>query len=188
MSSYRRPWIALAVVIIASFSVLGYFGNRAIQNAPPIPGEVVTSDGHVLFTGETIRDGQNVWQSIGGQQIGSIFGHGAYVAPDWTADWLHRESISTLDAWAKESAGNHFNSLPVEQQAALRARLKREMRTNTYDASTDRLTISSTRAKVIDDLTAYYSDVFAKGRNEYTIPEGALLIVAYDPQNHTKVH
>ena len=76
--------------------------NRPIINsAPPIPREVVTAEGRVLFDGETIRDGQNVWQSIGGQQVGSIFGHGAYVAPDWTADWLHRECVFTLDAWAK---------------------------------------------------------------------------------------
>jgi len=76
MSQYKRLWIALCVVVVASFAALGYFGNKAIQNAPPIPREVATTDGRVLFDGETIRDGQNVWQSIGGQEVGSIFGHG----------------------------------------------------------------------------------------------------------------
>jgi nitric oxide reductase subunit B len=72
-----------------------------ISGKPPIPDRVITGDGTVLFDGETIRDGQGVWQSIGGQEIGSIWGHGAYVAPDWSADWLHRESVLIL-AWAKQ--------------------------------------------------------------------------------------
>ena len=164
----------MGVVIVASFSVLGFFGNRAIQNAPPIPREVVTPDGRVIFTDETIHNGQNNWQSIGGQQIGSVFGHGAYVAPDWTADWLHREATFTLDSWARQKGSQDFASLGIEDQAVLRARLEREMRTNTYDASTGRLTISSTRAAAIENLTGYYADIFANGRNEYAIPKGAL--------------
>ena len=174
MRQYKGLWIALGVVVVASFSVLGYFGNKAIQNAPPIPREVVTTDGRVVFNDETIRDGQNVWQSIGGQEVGSIFGHGAYVAPDWTADWLHRESLFTLDAWARAEGAASFDALDAERQAVLRARLEREMRTNTYDPATGRLTISPTRAAALENLTAYYADVFSAGRNEYAIPAGSL--------------
>ncbi|HVF44819.1 MAG TPA: nitric-oxide reductase large subunit, partial [Pyrinomonadaceae bacterium] len=174
MSQYKRLWVTLAVVVAASFSVLGFFGYRAISDAPPIPREVATAGGRVLFDGETIRDGQNVWQSVGGQQVGSVFGHGAYVAPDWTADWLHREAVFTLDSWAKESGGKDFDSLNVERQAALRARLEREMRANTYDPEAGRLTVSPLRAEAIERLTAHYADVFAAGRSEYAIPPGAL--------------
>jgi nitric oxide reductase subunit B len=174
MSQYKRLWIALCVVVVVAFAVLGYFGNKAIRNAPPIPREVATTDGRVLFDGETIRDGQNVWQSIGGQEVGSIFGHGAYVAPDWTADWLHRESLFTLDSWAHAEGASGFDALDAERQAVLRARLEREMRTNTYDPATGRLTISPTRAAAIENLSAYYADVFSAGRNEYAIPAGAL--------------
>ena len=51
---------------------------------------MVTTDGKVVYTRQDIETGRQVWQSIGGQQLGSIWGHGAYQAPDWTADWLHR--------------------------------------------------------------------------------------------------
>ena len=85
-----------------SFTVLGSVGYKAINNGPPIPSKVVTADGRVLFTGETIRNGQNVWQSTGGQEIGTIWGHGAYVAPDWSADYLHRQSVIVLDRWARQ--------------------------------------------------------------------------------------
>src|SRR5215468_8136541 len=148
----RGLWIALTFVIIGSFAVLGGVGKHLIDNAPPIPAQVVTSDGRVLFDGDTIRNGQNVWQSLGGQEIGSIFGHGAYVAPDWTADWLHRESVFILDQWASASGANNFASLPADQQAALRARLQKSFRTNTYDPARDTLTIDADRARAFEQL------------------------------------
>jgi nitric oxide reductase subunit B len=174
LSQYKRYWVALVLVVVASFSVLGFYGHRAITGAPPIPREVVTADGRVLFTGEAVRDGQNVWQSLGGQQIGSIFGHGAYVAPDWTADYLHREALSLLDAYARAEGAPAFDSLSSDRQAALRARLVREARTNTYDPATERLTVSPERAAAFEQLSAHYAAVFREGRKEYAIPRGAL--------------
>src|ERR1051325_3865637 len=150
MSQYKRLWVTLVVVVAASFSVLGFFGYRAIRHAPPIPREVVTTEGRVLFDGETIRDGQNVWQSIGGQEVGSIFGHGAYVAPDWTADWLHREATLILNQWAKEGGAADFAALEPERQAGLKARLQQEMRTNRYDPASGEIRISATRARAFE--------------------------------------
>jgi len=170
----RGLWIALTFVIIGSFAVLGGVGKHLIDNAPPIPAQVVTSDGRVLFDGDTIRNGQNVWQSLGGQEIGSIWGHGAYVAPDWTADWLHRESVYILNSWAAVAGAREYHALSAEQQAALRARLEQAMRTNTYDPSSGQITINPVRAAAFDALESYYADVFASGRNEYAIPRGAL--------------
>jgi nitric oxide reductase subunit B len=53
---YKKLWIALSIVIIGSFAVLGIVGKRMIDQAPPIPGQVVTTDGRVLFDGKTIQD------------------------------------------------------------------------------------------------------------------------------------
>ncbi len=74
---FKRLWVALALVLAVSFAVLGGVGYKGIKNGPPNPTEVVTSDGRVLFTGTDITNGQNAWQSIGGQEIGTIWGHGA---------------------------------------------------------------------------------------------------------------
>ena len=174
MSSYRKLWIALAIVVTVSFAVLGGVGYKALHSAPPIPAQVVTPDGQMLFTGTSIRDGQNVWQSIGGQEVGSIWGHGSYVAPDWSADWLHRESVFILSAWAQQAYGSPYDKLSIESQAALQARLQQLMRTNTYDEASDRIIVDPVRAAAFDSLAAYYADVFRSGRNEYAIPKGAL--------------
>ena len=77
-----RLWAGLCVVIAGSFAVLGYFGRELYREAPPIPDRVVTTGGRVVYSGADIREGQNVWQSMGGQEVGSVWGHGAYVAPE----------------------------------------------------------------------------------------------------------
>jgi nitric oxide reductase subunit B len=172
--SYRRLWLLFAFVVLASFAVLGGFGFRIAELAPPIPEKVVTPDGRLLFTGDQVRNGQNVWQSLGGQEIGTVWGHGAYVAPDWSADWLHRESVFILDRWAKERGGASYETLAAEDRAALRARLKQAIRTNTYDPARQTLTIDPVRAEAFAANAAYYADVFATGRPEYAIPGGTL--------------
>jgi nitric oxide reductase subunit B len=117
-SSTRRLWLLFAFVVLASFAVLGGFGFRIAALAPPVPARVVTPDGRELFDGDRIREGQNVWQSLGGQEIGTVWGHGAYVAPDWSADWLHRECVFLLDRWARQRGASDYAALPVEDQAA----------------------------------------------------------------------
>ena len=95
----RKLWIGFLAVMTISFAVLLYFGWEIYRQAPPIPEKVVTTDGTVLFTGQDIKDGQNVWQSLGGQEIGTVWGHGAYQAPDWSADWLHKEAVFMLNKY-----------------------------------------------------------------------------------------
>ena len=172
--SYRKLWIALGFVLVISFAVLGGVGVKVLSSAPPIPSRVVTSDGHVLFDGNAIRNGQGDWQSIGGQEVGTVWGHGAYIAPDWSADWLHRECVFILERWAKQSGAVNYAALSPEQQAALQARLQLIMRRNTYDPATGQVTIDPIRREAFNDLYAYYSDVFSQGRDEYAIQRGAL--------------
>jgi len=178
--TYRNLWIIFGAVMVFSFAVLGYYGREIYRQAPPIPEKVVTPDGSVLFTGQDIKDGQNVWQSMGGQQVGTIWGHGAYVAPDWTADWLHREALSMLDAWAREEGGSTYSESGAERQAALRARLQAEIRKNTYDPESGNLVLSDLRAKAYAELRDYYTRLFmddpelSELRGHYAIPTNAL--------------
>ncbi len=107
----------MIAVFVISFSILGWVGTEIFRQAPPIPREVVTTDGTVLIPAEQIGDGQNVWQAMGGMQVGSIWGHGSYVAPDWTADYLHREALFVLNEWSGGQYGKDGSSLSVEQKA-----------------------------------------------------------------------
>ena len=140
MNANRRLWIGLGLLLIVSFSVLIWVGTEIHRVMPPIPAKVVSESGEVLYTRADIDRGRQVWQSIGGQQLGSIWGHGSYVAPDWSADWLHREAVAWLDLDAQKLHGASFDGLGAEQRAAAVARLTPRIRHNRYDAGTDTLT------------------------------------------------
>lgn len=176
----RRLWIGFIAVITISFAVLLYYGREIYREAPPVPEKVVTVTGEVLFSGQEIKDGQNVWQSLGGQQVGTIWGHGAYQAPDWTADWLHREAVYMLDALSIASHGKAYDELEGDQQAALQVLLQKDLRTNTYDRETGVLTVSSLRAEAIAYNSRYYAGLFTDNpsmdhlREAYAIPANSL--------------
>ena len=79
------------------FGALLFFGVQIYHAKPPIPDSVRSTSGQMVYTKDDIQRGQAVWQSIGGMQQGSIWGHGGYVAPDWSADWLQREALDLRD-------------------------------------------------------------------------------------------
>jgi nitric oxide reductase subunit B len=170
----KRLWLLFASVLVVSFSVLGWIGTRIYQEAPPIADKVVTTESVTVIDAGEIQAGQNVWQSLGGMELGSIWGHGSYVAPDWTADWLHREATFILDRWASDEYQKPYEKLDFEKQAQLSGRLASMMRTNTYDASKQTITIDPIRAAAFDSNLAHYSEVFSKGQTNYAIPSGAV--------------
>ena len=92
-----KLWFGFILILIISFGILGFYGHEIYREKPPIPEKVIAENGTVLFTAQEIKDGQNVWQSIGGQEVGTVWGHGAYVAPDWSADWLHKDRITSYN-------------------------------------------------------------------------------------------
>ena len=108
MNSYKRLWSILGVLVIAAFILLGFLGKEVYNERPPIPEQFVSEDGSVVYTKQNIMDGQSAWLSIGGMSVGSVWGHGAYQAPDWTADWIHREVEAWLDKRAQETHGKPF--------------------------------------------------------------------------------
>lgn len=187
MSYTARLWTGLAAVFIFSFAILGFYGGEIYHTMPPIPNRVISSTGTVLFTGNDIKEGQNVWQSMGGQQVGTVWGHGAYVAPDWTADWLHRESLWLLNAWSSTQYHQSYASLGPEAQASLEAKLKTEMRLNTYNAKTGDLVISPLRAQAFTAISQHYTSLFtndpklAKLRDDYAMRDNSVADVSRIP-------
>jgi len=178
--STKKLWIGLFTIITLSFSVLGYYGTEIYSQKPPIPEKVISMSGEVIFTRSEIQEGQNVWQSMGGQELGSIWGHGAYLAPDWSADWLHKEAIFILDMWAQKEYSQIFENIDEEKKASLKVRLQKELRTNTFDEKTQTITVSSSRQMAITHNSDFYKRLFTddpslkKLRSDYAIPMNAL--------------
>ncbi|WP_282072453.1 nitric-oxide reductase large subunit [Polaribacter atrinae] len=172
----KKVWIAFSSVVILSFIALIWVGTEVYQTQPPIPETVIIKEtGEVFLTKADIQIGQNVWESIGGMEVGSIWGHGSYVAPDWSADWIHKEAVFMLNAWAKKDFNSTYENLDVENKAALKARLIKHIKTNRYDAKTGSITISKDRYTAILENYKHYTDIFSNGYEKYAIPKGALV-------------
>jgi nitric oxide reductase subunit B len=185
VSAERKLWLGLAALLAVSFSVLLWVGTEIHRQMPPIPSTVVSSAGETVFTRADIETGRQVWQSIGGHQLGSIWGHGSYVAPDWTADWLHREAMAWLDQEASAINGQAFSAQPVDVQASLVATLKPRIRANTYDAATDQVTLDPARVAAIRHVASHYQDLFGDApaltdlRRAYAMKNGTVAEAAH---------
>jgi len=180
MGEYKKLWWTLLGVLAITFSLLGYYGTEVYRSAPPIPALFVSERGDIYTTEEKILDGQTAWQSVGGMQLGSIWGHGAYQAPDWTADWLHRELVNWLELAAQAEFAKTYDELTELQQNSLRFELKKDYRTNTYNIDSDTVILSDRRMQAIEQTGAYYNALFGgdlelqKTREHYAMKEVTL--------------
>ncbi len=169
----KKLWLLFGTISILSFGTLLWIGTEIFREAPPIPVQVVTTDGNVLIDEGDISNGQNVWQALGGMQVGSIWGHGSYVAPDWTADYLHREAVFILSELSKKEFGKDYELLESKDKASIRQQMEDIVRTNTYDLATGKLTIDPIRARVFEENLKYYSGIFTNGNKDFAIHRNA---------------
>ncbi|WP_019613371.1 nitric-oxide reductase large subunit [Psychromonas ossibalaenae] len=183
MSRNKITAIALLAVLIASFTVLLSLGSDIYREKPPIPNAYVDLNGQIIFTKNDIEQGQLVWRSMGGHQLGSVWGHGSYVAPDWTADWLHREAQAWLNITAQQRYQQPFDALDSEVQAGLELALRNDMRHNSIalqENGVAEISLSAARAAAIKQVAAHYLSLFGSDpelsslREQYAMKEGTV--------------
>jgi len=179
MTTYRthftskRLWIILGVSMAIMFSLLLLFGQQIYQEAPPIPSAVVEESGEVVFSRGDIHRGQNVWQALGGMQQGSIWGHGSYLAPDWSADWLRREAETLISIRNQEQLGIESSA----KRLVVENNVRQELRTNRFDVASEYIIVTKARAQAIRQVADHYKDLFQgasptalKLREQYGFP------------------
>jgi len=158
-----RGWIqAVVIVILFGFFVLGYLAYRTYTGEPPIPERVVDGNGSVLFTRADIMAGQAVFLRNGLMEYGSVFGHGAYLGPDFTADYLHRAALLAIDFHGGESSD--------------RAKLQTiaDFKTNTYDANSGTLVYAAAQVHAFHELERYYASYFGEPDSKYGLRPRAI--------------
>jgi nitric oxide reductase subunit B len=142
-----KGWIqAVALVVLCGFAVLGLLAYRTYTAEPPIAARTVGPDGTVLFTRADVTEGQQVFLRAGLMEYGSIFGHGAYLGPDFTADYLHRAAELALRTYGGSDQA--------------RQRVISDFQANRYDSRTDTLTFSGAQAGAYRELERYYASYF----------------------------
>ena len=114
------PWWrhSAILVMIGGFSVLSVVTVLTYSNAPPIPEKAVDASGNAVFTGAEIQKGQEVFFKYGLMEHGSLWGHGAYLGPDYSAEYLHRLAEVSQDTMARDTHGKPFAELSAAEQSA----------------------------------------------------------------------
>lgn len=87
------------VVALAGLSVLLWITLNTYTGevGTPIPVRVVDPAGGMVFSGADIIAGQQVFQKHALMENGTIWGHGAYLGPDFSAAYLHELALGTED-------------------------------------------------------------------------------------------
>lgn len=169
-----RGWLqGLIFVTIIALSGLVFGIKSTYDGKPPIPEQVVDSQGRVLYTGKDIQGGQAVFLKYGLMDYGSVFGHGAYLGPDFTAEYLHKQALALQDEYARQRFGGRaYAELDQDQQAAVARLVREDLKTNRYDPATKTLTLSQAEAAVYARLTAEYAERLTNGDPEAGLPHG----------------
>ena len=158
-----RGWVqAVAIVFLVGFLILGLLAYRTYTDEPPIPAEVVDPAGNVVFTGADVIHGQEVFLRNGLMEYGTIFGHGAYLGPDFTADYLHRAAQIVTDAYGG----------PQSDQA--REQTITDFKTNRYDAASGKLTYTAAEAAAFEKLTIHYQEFFSEPTTKFGLRTNAI--------------
>jgi nitric oxide reductase subunit B len=143
-------WFQGAVLTyLFGFTVLGILAYLVYRDQPPMPGRVVAGN-NTLFTRDDIVGGMNVFQRYGLMEYGSVYGHGAYLGPDFTAEYLHKSAEFLIKAYSGVSAAG----------LSARERVAAELHENTYDPAKDSLVWSVPRAEVHRMMVEHYRSVF----------------------------
>lgn len=156
-------WVqAVIIVLLFGFFVLGFLAYRTYTGEPPIPPEVADPSGRVLFTRADILEGQGIFLRNGLMEYGSIFGHGAYLGPDFTADYLHRAAWMVRDFYRQMGWDR------------AQAQTLADFKTNRYDSATGTLTFTIAQAAAFTQLCSYYQIYFGQTSSNHGLRPEAI--------------
>jgi nitric oxide reductase subunit B len=158
-----RGWVqAVVLTLLFGFLVLGIMGYGTYSGQPPIPEKIVDQAGETVFTGEDIREGQKVFLRNGLMEYGSVFGHGGYLGPDYTADYLHRAALAVRDRYGGSGS----------DRAA--ARTVEDFKQNRYDSDTRTLEFTEAQTVAFGDVAGHYGRYFGEPTTRYGLRPGAI--------------
>jgi nitric oxide reductase subunit B len=123
MESLSSWWKAAALgTMAAGFAVLILLTVKAYQNALPIPDKFVDPAGAVVFTADDVIAGQQVFLKHGLMDNGTIWGHGGYLGPDFSAQSLHILALDLADRIAERQSGHSDRLDLTKTQSAVTGR------------------------------------------------------------------
>ena len=163
MESLSSWWkVAALGTMAAGFAVLILLTVKAYENAPPIPEKFVNPAGRVVFTADDVIAGQQVFLKHGLMDNGTIWGHGGYLGPDFSAQSLHILALDLADRIARERLCRGYTDLTPDERAAVEGAVALDLKTNRYDPPTGTLALPKGAAESFNGQVEYWTRYFGR--------------------------
>ncbi len=156
------PWWHRSVVLVfvCGMAVLIFMSVQSYRYAPPIPESAVDSSGAVIFSRQDIESGQEVFLKYALMQNGSIWGHGSYLGPDFSAAYLHELALDTGNAIARKEFNADLAVLDADQRSRVDARVATLLKENRYDPATGQLKFLDAEKASYQRQRQFWADYF----------------------------
>jgi nitric oxide reductase subunit B len=158
-----RGWIQGAIIVlIIGFFIMGVLTYYTYNDEPPIPNVVTKTDGSTLFTRADIMAGQQIFLGNGLMEYGSIFGHGAYLGPDFTTEYLHRAALASIDFYGGTNSDT------------ARSRTIQDFKTNRYNQADGTLVYTDAQTHAFEECRTYYASFFGESTTKFGLRPNAV--------------
>jgi nitric oxide reductase subunit B len=142
---FPAAWIHAALLtFVIGFAILGYLAYRIYAEHPPVPAVTASESGETLFTRDDVFRGQMLFGSYGLMEYGTLFGHGAYLGPDFGADTIERSRVAMQRYYSARGA------------LAADARVIEDFKTNRWDGARDVLVFTPAQVAAWHDQLDHY--------------------------------
>jgi len=122
----------------------------------------VGPSGETIFTHNDIVTGQQVFLKYGLMENGTIWGHGAYLGPDFSAEYLHTLAVDTSTLLAKQIYHLEWQDLTLTERAAVTAEVQQLLKQNRYDQQTKTLTFTLPEVMSYGNQIRKWTEYFAQ--------------------------
>ena len=166
------PWWrygALAIVLV-EFAVLGWIAANAYSIKSPIPDKVVGPAGQVVFTGADIIAGQQVFLRYDLMDNGTLWGHGAYLGPDFSASYLHQLALDAKAWLSQRREAGPLKNPPTAGSEVLTAEVSALLAENRYNPSTGILTFTQPEVDSFGKQIGQWRTYFATSSQNRGLP------------------
>ncbi|WP_300673539.1 cbb3-type cytochrome c oxidase subunit I [Desulfoluna sp.] len=161
ISQRMKLYFLSAIVSAIAIALIGYVYTT--KDLPPYPGTIESMHGKPWSGKKAIMEGQQIWQRYGLMDLGSVWGHGTYRGPDFTAQALHNMGVTMRAVMARKRFKREYSALLTEEKGAVDAVVIQQIKTNLYDKESDTLQLTSLQVAAFIKNRAFYKRLFTEG-------------------------
>jgi len=160
--SKKGLYASFWMISIFMVTILIYYTANLAKEVPPLPKQVVSVEGEVLYTYDDIVNGKAMFQQFDLMDYGSLLGMGAYLGPDFTTEFLHKRAEFLNNYYALEYYKKDFVDLDDMQKASIKVKVIEDVKKQTHLMESG-VTYTKASAEAYKSNKAYLVEFLTKG-------------------------